>query len=147
MAMANTSIDDARERKRSLMDKSDAPSHNDENGGGGGGMSDLERRVATLETDVRAIRDDVHELKTDVAVLKANSANYATKADIAGLKVEIHKEFTSQTWKMVTLVIAALGGLTAIQRYLPPKSEQGAVQVSLPPEFYEAIKPAPPKAP
>jgi hypothetical protein len=105
------------------MDTSRRPAHNDGNGDGGGGdMSDLERRVAVLETDVRAIRDDVHAIKADVAVLKANSANYATKADIGDLRVEIHKEFSTQTWKVVTLVIAAMGGLTTIQRYLPPNA-------------------------
>lgn len=135
---------------RSVIDSSRKPSHDKKmnNGGGGGGMSDLERRVATLETDVRAIRDDVHELKTDVAVIKANSANYATKADLAELKADVHEAFVVQNrWLMTSIIGAiglAVGIVTWIQRSYPVKVEAPSVQITLPPEFYQAIKPEPP---
>ncbi|MGZ8216505.1 hypothetical protein [Methylomagnum sp.] len=65
--------------------------------GSGGGGGDLERRVGKLEADVASLREDV-------AVIRSN---YATKADIAEMKSEMHKEFASQTRWMIATLIAA----------------------------------------
>lgn len=91
---------------------------------------DIERRVGELEKDMRAIRDDVHDIKVDVAILKTKMdamddklSNFATKADLADFKAEIHKEFTNQTKWMVATLLVAVGLVFAIQRAYPPKLE------------------------
>lgn len=112
-------------------------------GGGGGNMSDLERRVGNLETDVRAIRDNLHTLVTDTAVIKSN---YASKSDIANLKTDISElktEFKTdissikaeiasanltQTRWMIGVLLAAIGLVFSIQRFLPPQSTPAPIQ-------------------
>jgi hypothetical protein len=93
--------------------------------GGGGNMSDLERRVGNLETDVRTIRDNLNTLISDTAVIKSN---YASKADISDLKTDISKELLTQTRWVIATLIALIGAAIAIQRLLPPSSNQGPIQ-------------------
>lgn len=56
--------------------------------GGEPPMNDLEARVRNLETDISVIK-----------------SNYATKTDIADLRVELHKSISSQTkWLAGTII-------------------------------------------
>lgn len=62
---------------------------------------DIESRLVTLE-------NDMSKVKTDLAVILSN---YATKQDIAELRVEFQKEMNALTWKMYgfgTLLVAAV---------------------------------------
>ncbi|EBA3494502.1 hemolysin XhlA, partial [Salmonella enterica] len=47
----------------------------------------LEKRIQKLEDDLAAIR-------TDLAVIKSN---YATKEDIASIRIEVHQSIAAQT--------------------------------------------------
>jgi hypothetical protein len=66
------------------------------NNGGGGNMTDLEKRVSTLEAQLVGISSKVDYL--------------ATKEDIANLKSDFHLLINSQTWKVVGAMVAS-GGL------------------------------------
>ncbi|WP_036243200.1 hypothetical protein [Methylobacter luteus] len=99
--------------------------------GGGGNMSDLERRVGNLETDVRAIRDNLHTLVLDVAVIKSNYASKSDisdlKTEISGLKTEITGSALKQTMWTIGTVITVAGMVIAVQRFIPPASNQTQV--------------------
>lgn len=98
------------------------------NGGGGGDMSDLERRVGSLEADMRIIRDNVHTLATDVAVIKSN---YATKTDISDLRTEVSKEIHNQTRWIIGAIFTAISLLFAAQKMFPSVAETKPVQQSI----------------
>lgn len=64
-----------------------------------GGGDDMSQRVKYLE-------DKLSDIAIDVAVLKDKMA---TKEDISNVKIELHKELNTQTWKIISaLVIAVL---------------------------------------
>ncbi|KGA40744.1 hemolysin XhlA [Pectobacterium odoriferum] len=58
---------------------------------------------------VKKLENDVQSMKTDIAVMKSN---YATKEDIAAVRIEIHQAIATQTkWlagSMVGITAAAL---------------------------------------
>lgn len=54
---------------------------------------------------IREFKKEVGYIKTDIEVIKSN---YATKADIQLLKAELHKELTTQTWKIVLALIVTV---------------------------------------
>lgn len=69
-------------------------------GGDGGGDDMLEKRVKLLE-------DALAEIRTDIAVMKSN---YATKEDIASVRIEVHQAISAQTkWLAATML-----GITAL---------------------------------
>ena len=121
-------------------------------GGGGGNMSDLERRVGSLETDVRSIRDNLNALVTDVAIIKSNHAtktdisNIKTdiadlkidlKTDILNIKAEIANSAHTQTRWIIATIFTVITASIAIQRLLPPQNipaqTQSSAQHSTPP--------------
>lgn len=51
-------------------------------GGGGGSMDNLEKRVERLE-------ENVADIKLNLATLTTRSENFATKADVIGIRVEM----------------------------------------------------------
>lgn len=77
---------------------------NPPNGGGGDDM-ELTERVSKIEAMLQnlATKIDLSELrianKNDLADLRI-----ANKADVSNLRTEMHKEFTSQTWRIITFV-------------------------------------------
>ncbi len=58
-----------------------------------------------MEARITALEKDMAIIKTDVAIIRSN---YATKSDlineIGGLRSELHKELSAQTWRLVTFV-------------------------------------------
>ncbi|WP_237448777.1 hemolysin XhlA [Pantoea sp. Seng] len=81
---------------------------NDYGSGGGGGEDMLEKRVKQLEDDVAAMR-------TDIAVMKSN---YATKEDIASVRIEVHQSISAQTKWLAATMIAIAGASMAIAKLL-----------------------------
>lgn len=62
------------------------------------------------EPPMNTLEDRVRNLETDIAVIKSN---YATKADIADLRSELHKSISSQTkWLAATIIGVAAISLT-----------------------------------
>ncbi|HAK6117976.1 TPA: hypothetical protein H2R31_003027 [Salmonella enterica] len=55
---------------------------------------------------VKYLEDKLSDIAIDVAVLKDKMA---TKEDISNVKIELHKDLNTQTWKIISaLVIAVL---------------------------------------
>lgn len=73
-------------------------------GGGGGDDGGMEARISALEAANLETRDRLARIETRLETV-------ATKADLAGLhgdmqsmRVALHQEINSQTWKLVTFV-------------------------------------------
>lgn len=77
-------------------------------GGDGGGDSMLEKRVKQVE-------DSLAEIRTDIAVIKSN---YATKEDIASVRIEVHQSITAQTKWLAATMIAIAGISMAIAKLI-----------------------------
>ncbi|EPU8563190.1 hemolysin XhlA [Yersinia ruckeri] len=77
-------------------------------GGDGGGDSMLEKRVKQIE-------DSLAEIRTDMAVIKSN---YATKEDIASVRIEVHQSITAQTKWLAATMIAIAGISMAIAKLI-----------------------------
>ncbi|CBJ80369.1 hypothetical protein [Xenorhabdus bovienii] len=74
------------------------PENETSHSGGNGGGGEMETRVKKLE-------EYVHSIKVDLAVIKSN---YATKEDIASVRVEVQKAIANQTkWIAATLIATA----------------------------------------
>ena len=60
------------------------------------------------------------KLPERVAVIEALMPALATKADLADLRIGMHKEFTAQTWRLITWVssvsVALAGAVFFIAR-------------------------------
>ncbi|CAQ85657.1 MULTISPECIES: hypothetical protein [Photorhabdus] len=80
--------------------RSDLPFKTGGNSGDGGSNDMLEIRVKKLE-------DDLNLIKTDLAVMKAN---YATKEDIASVRIEVHQSIAAQT-KWIAATMLGITGL------------------------------------
>ncbi|WP_228900533.1 hemolysin XhlA [Photorhabdus bodei] len=78
----------------------DLPTFNSGGNGGDGGSDMFEVRVKKLE-------DDLNLIKTDLAVMKAN---YATKEDIASVRIEVHQSIATQT-KWIAATMLGITGL------------------------------------
>ncbi|MCF1610148.1 hemolysin XhlA [Serratia marcescens] len=74
--------------------------------GGGGDM--LEQRVKQLEISLA-------EIKTDIAVMKSN---YATKEDIASVRIEVHQSISTQTKWLAATMIGIAGISMAIAKLI-----------------------------
>jgi len=57
----------------------------------------MEKRWTHLEQEVHVIRETM-----------------ATREDIQGLRVELHKSLSAQTWRMVTALIASMAVMTGL---------------------------------
>ncbi|MCB5307445.1 hemolysin XhlA [Yersinia enterocolitica] len=77
-------------------------------GGDGGGDNMLEKRVKQVE-------DSLAEIRTDIAVIKSN---YATKEDIASVRIEVHQSITAQTKWLAATMIAIAGISMAIAKLI-----------------------------
>ena len=72
--------------------------------------TELKTEIAELRTELKSEIAEVRaELKTEIAELRVE-----LKTDMAGLRVEMERGFRSQTWKMVTAMIASQGISVAI---------------------------------
>lgn len=73
-----------------------------------------------MDTEARldALERDVAQMKADLAVILSN---YATKQDLADLReelrVELHKEINTLTWKMYGYGIVLVGAVHVLDRY------------------------------
>ncbi|HEI8820183.1 TPA: hemolysin XhlA [Serratia marcescens] len=55
-----------------------------------------------LEQRVKQLEISLAEIKTDIAVMKSN---YATKEDIASVRIEVHQSISTQTkWLAATMI-------------------------------------------
>jgi flagellar biosynthesis/type III secretory pathway M-ring protein FliF/YscJ len=72
-----------------------------DNGGGPPDDPRMEERVKKLEGLVEKTVERIVNIERDVAVVRSN---YATKEDLRGVAVDLHKELNAQTWKLVTFV-------------------------------------------
>lgn len=46
-------------------------------------------------------------------------ADVATKADVADLRAELHRELGAIVWKIAALLLAQAGGIVALVKFLP----------------------------
>ncbi|MSZ54749.1 MAG: DUF1640 domain-containing protein, partial [Actinobacteria bacterium] len=79
--------------------------------------TELKTEIAELRTELKTEISDLRvELKTEIAAVRAElKSEIATvKTDMSGLRVEMERGFRSQTWKMVTAMIASQGISVAI---------------------------------
>lgn len=114
--MANEAPENLRyfsEEARALMEGHKRRSF--DGGGGGGYDQPMEERVKKLEDLVSKTVERVVNIERDVAVMRSN---YATKEDIKGIAVDLHKELSAQTWKLVTFVCGFGGALVAATYYI-----------------------------
>ncbi|WP_240043081.1 hemolysin XhlA [Photorhabdus luminescens] len=81
--------------------RGDLPTFNSGGNSGDGGNNDM------LETRVKKLEDDLNLIKTDLAVMKAN---YATKEDIASVRIEVHQSIATQT-KWIAATMLGITGL------------------------------------
>jgi hypothetical protein len=96
------------------MSRNKSPQINNNSGNGGGGnMTELEKRVCSIEVDIAVIK-----------------SNYATKTDISDLRTEVSKEIHTQTRWIIATIITAMGLLFAAQRVFPTQSPQPTQQIS-----------------
>ncbi|WP_261371299.1 hemolysin XhlA [Yersinia mollaretii] len=82
------------------------PLKNGDRGDGGG--DDMLIRIKKLE-------DDVQNIKSDLAVIKSN---YATKEDIASVRVELHQSISTQTKWLTATIIGTAALAMAIARFI-----------------------------
>ncbi|EKN4705006.1 hemolysin XhlA [Yersinia ruckeri] len=68
-----------------------------------------------LEKRVKQIEDSLAEIRTDMAVIKSN---YATKEDIASVRIEVHQSITAQTKWLAATMIAIAGISMAIAKLI-----------------------------
>lgn len=68
-----------------------------------------------LEKRVKQLEDDLSALRTDVAIIKSN---YATKEDIASVRIEVHQAISAQTKWLAATMIAIAGASMAIAKLL-----------------------------
>ncbi|MXP53434.1 hemolysin XhlA [Pantoea sp. Seng] len=68
-----------------------------------------------LEKRVKQLEDDVAAMRTDIAVMKSN---YATKEDIASVRIEVHQSISAQTKWLAATMIAIAGASMAIAKLL-----------------------------
>ncbi|WP_254446321.1 hypothetical protein [Pantoea sp. CCBC3-3-1] len=85
-------------------------------------VSILKEDVAELKKDVSLIKTDVSHLQIDMAIVKSN---YATKEDIAGverniegLRVELYKVISRQTYWFVSSLFVLLGAGLGLAKVL-----------------------------
>ena len=78
----------------------------------------VEREVeAAIQAGRESVRAEVRDqlmTRADGLALKAD-----LKAEIAGLRGEMHKALNEQTWKQVGFVVVANGLMVALMKYLP----------------------------
>lgn len=77
-------------------------------GGDDGGDDMLEKRIQKLEDDLAAIR-------TDLAVIKSN---YATKEDIASIRIEVHQSIAAQTKWLAATMLGITGLAMAVAKLI-----------------------------
>lgn len=87
----------------------DVPTMSAKHGGGDGGGDNM------LEKRVKQIEDSLAEIRTDIAVIKSN---YATKEDIASVRIEVHQSITAQTKWLAATMIAIAGISMAIAKLI-----------------------------
>ena len=83
--------------------------------------TELKTEIAAVRTELKSQIAAVRtELKTEIAGLRTelrtemSDLRVELKTDMAGLRVEMERGFRSQTWKMVTAMIASQGISVAI---------------------------------
>ncbi|MGJ3435832.1 hemolysin XhlA [Serratia sp. Je.1.23.a] len=87
----------------------DIPSVPPRHGGGDdGGDEMLEKRVKLLE-------DTLAEIRTDIAVMKSN---YATKEDIASVRIEVHQAISAQTKWLAATMLGITGLAMAVAKLI-----------------------------
>ncbi len=87
--------------------RGDLPSKRNGNSGDGG--DDM------LEARVKKLEEDLSLIKTDLAVIKAN---YATKEDIASVRIEVHKSIANQTKWMAATMLGIAAAVLAIAKLI-----------------------------
>jgi len=105
--------------------KGDSTSGGDHTGGSDGGGSDLEARVAKLESHVEYMRRDISDLRTDVKAMSADlvSMKLSTASIDAKLgNVDKHMVTKGQLaiYALLTLLPIMGGGWWIVQQYLVP---------------------------
>lgn len=79
------------------------------NGGGNGGGDDM------LEKRVKQLEDSLAEIKTNLAVMKSN---YATKEDIASVRIEVHQAISAQTKWLAATMLGITGLALAVAKLI-----------------------------
>lgn len=82
--------------------------HDEKHGGGSGGGDDMLQRVKALEEKVAA-------MATDIAIIKSN---YATKEDIASVRIEVHQSISNQTKWLAATMIGIAGMAMAVAKLI-----------------------------
>lgn len=73
----------------------------------------MESRVEKLESDFERINVTIDSMKSDLAVIKSN---YATKEDIASVRVEVQQSIANQTKWIAATIIATAGIVIAVSK-------------------------------
>ncbi|QHB34662.1 hemolysin XhlA [Yersinia canariae] len=68
-----------------------------------------------LEERVKRIEESLTEIRTDIAVIKSN---YATKEDIASVRIEVHQSIAAQTKWLAATMIAIAGISMAVAKLI-----------------------------
>ena len=71
----------------------------------------MEARVSKLEAAAQDTRDRLARIETRMET-------FATKADVADLRADLHKEINSQTWKFVTWMTGICTALIAATYFI-----------------------------
>lgn len=90
--------------------------------GGGGDNGDMEARVAKLEAVTAKTSERLAAIEKDTGAIKAQidtvAKYYATKEDLAMLRVDVHKAINEQTWKFITWMTGLSTALVGVTYFI-----------------------------